>query len=382
MSVVQTVVAGQEWEFNPEPRQHNSANWQVIAFAQAIDEQTGLPPRQRALFTQHPARFGSTASAGGLVGLTGQPQMLFSDPWPVPSPDIEFSFAVPGFLPVTLAGGLPAQPGFPGTFAPLDFGTIGLHRTPTSLEGVLVDAIGNTVAGANVAVTRGWRRIDDLSGPGQPVSGVTLSRPLAVDRPAGAGVRVLPIAPAAPTKMLVRAISPGARQITLSDRAGLNVGDPLILGADSERREYPTIQSIDTSYSADQPAKIALEYPIAGSYLANSDVTPASYGAAGPVNLIDFAARTSDTSLLLDGLNGFGVLPGQLQISSPGIPDEHHDWTPWTTLSGAEGEWRLPAVHRLAHIELSASGGGQPTPTLQTVTLNGLPSASVTLVFE
>ena len=382
MTGVTLTHGGLDWRFWPEPSPPRAARWQVIASAQLIDELTGLPARTAVEAASGTPGLLARASAGGLVGIVGRPAALYPAPWPAIPPAVRIEISGPGFLPLELAGDLPPQPTFPDQFGPLDFGTVALHRTPTRVSGRAVEVDATPVAGATVAVTRIWTTFDDIAGPGDPPDGLSLLLPLRADRPAGATVRERPLNLLPGGKSLLQPVGAGSVRLKLSDRQGLALNQPLAVEpGDPERTEYGVPVDIETGSSPDQAAWVTLAFPLVRAHRQGSDVVPVGLGVPGASNQLLQDARQGDQTLLLDGLAGFA--PGQttLEISGGGLPDEYHAFSLWRDLTAADGGFRLPPLHRLAHVELTASGGGQPQPARRIISLSGWPDAIADMVF-
>ncbi len=373
---------GLDWRYWPPPALAPAARYQVIAVAQVIDELTGAPPREPLHSSTSQNGLHARASAGGLVGLAGRPTALYPDPWPGIPPRVTLEATADGFLPLALAGDLPAQPGFPTTFARLDFGTVALHRTPTSLSGRAVDAAGAPVAGATVAVTGIWAMVDAILGAAAAPTGLSLWTGLYADRPAGATVQRRTLTILANPKTLLLPAAAGATEIKISNRQALVLNRPLAIEVgDPERTEYMPIAVIDASSSDDQPAWITLHHPLARPHPAGVDVARTGFMAPGAANPLALDARRGDQTLLTTALAGLS--PGQptVEVLGGAAPAEYHGFSLWETVTGPDGRFRLPPIHRIAHLELTASGGGQPQPAQRIISLVGEAEANADLVF-
>ncbi|SMF02927.1 hypothetical protein SAMN06265365_10645 [Tistlia consotensis] len=374
--------AGLDWRYRPEPALPAAARHQAIAVAQLVDELTGLPPRVPLRVSTPQGGLVARASAGGLVGLAGRPAALYPDPWPVVSPSVSLLAEADGFLALPLAAELPPQPGFPASFVRQDFGTVALHRRPTRLSGRAVDAAGAAVAGASVAVTGIWTTTDALPDPAAAPNGLSLWPGLYADRPAGATAQRRTLTLLAGPKTLVQPAAAGQTRIRLSDRQSLLLDRPLAIEpGDPERTEYLAAAAIDGSSSADQPAWVTLHHPLARAHPAGIQVVRTAFNAPGAANALTSAGRRGDQSLLTAGLAGLTPANTTIEISGGPAPDEHHGVALWRTVTGPDGRFNLPPIHRVAHLELTASGGGQPQPARRVVSLSGAPEAVADLVF-
>jgi len=383
MSGVAIIAGGREWRFWPDVVPTPAARHQVIAFAQLIDELTDAPPRAPVQVSTSIAGLSAKGSAGGFVGVSGRPAALYPNPWPAVSPSISFEIAADGFLPLSLSDSLPAQPGFPTDFVRRDFGFVLLRRQPTRISGRAVDALGAPVAAATVSVTGVWMTVDAISGAAAPPNGLSLTAGLYADRPVGATVRSRALSLLASPKKLMEPVPAGAIRLKLSDRQALVVGEPLAIEpGDAERTEYAPVGTIDAASSADQPAWITLQHPLARAHAAGVDVHRTALAAPGPANQLVSGGRGGDVTLLTDGLAGFTPAQPTLQITGGAPFDEYHGFALWRVATGPDGRFALPPIHRLAHIELTASGGGQPQPARRVVSLSGAPEMTADLIFS
>jgi hypothetical protein len=150
------VAAGRSWRFCPVDPPPEAGLDRVLMQARILDDLTLAPPRVPLRTTAaRPQAFRSVVGPDGLVGLAGTP-------WPLlPAAQaagtiLELRIEAPGHEPLSLAGVLPAQPGYPTAFQPLDLGTCRLVRNPVELRGRVTRRVAGTdqpVVGAAVAVT-------------------------------------------------------------------------------------------------------------------------------------------------------------------------------------------------------------------------------------
>ncbi|MEX2631492.1 MAG: hypothetical protein WD341_16280 [Tistlia sp.] len=382
MTSTLVTAGGLDWQYWAETAPPAAARYQVIARAQLVDELTGAPPRVPARASTPLRGLDACASAGGLVGLAGRPAALYPDPWPGVAPRVALAVEAAGFLPLSLAADLPPQPGFPASFLPLDFGTVGLHRRPTAIGGRAVDAAGAPVAGATVAVTGAWATVEALLGPSAAPNGVSLWAGLYADRPAGATLRRRTLSILAGPKRLLQAAAAGATRLKLSNRQGLLLNRPLAIEpGDPERTEYLSVAAIDTTSSDDQPAWVTLHHPLARPHPAGVEVARTGFNVPGAANPLVRDGRRGDRTLLMAGLAGLSPGNPTIEISGGPAAEEYHGFALWQAPTGPDGRYRLPPIHRLAHLELTASGGGQPQPARRLVTLVGEAEAIADLVF-
>lgn len=382
----QIVVAdGRPWRLLPEtPPLPQAARAQALARAQLIDELTGEPPPARAMVVSRTPGTRPAANEGGHVGLSGRPAALFPAVWPLvsPFPRLVLEATLPAFLPVTLATDLAAQPSWPGSFLLHDFLEVALHRRPTLLSGRVASRTTGPVAGATVEVTEVWTSFAAIGAAGLAPNALSLRAGLYAGRPAGATLRRRTLTLQAPPRTLLRHAQAGDTVLRLSDRQGLVVNRVLAIEpGDPEREEYILIAAIDTGAAADLPAEVTLAHPLARAHDAGATVQRTTFAAPGPANAITRAARRGDLSLFANGLNGIAPANLVIEVTGGGAPAEYHGIAPWRTTSDAEGAFRLPPIHRVAHLRLRASGGGQPVPAEIIVSLTSPGEAAADLLF-
>jgi hypothetical protein len=382
----QIVVAnGRPWRLLPDtPPPAQAARAQALARAQLIDELTGEPPPGRAVVVSRMPGAQPASAEGGHVGLTGRPAALFASAWPLvaPFPRLALEATLPAFLPVSLAADLSAQPSWPDAFLLHDFLQIAVHRRPTLLSGRVASRTAGPVVGAVVEVTEVWSTFAAIGAAGLVPNALSVHAGLYADRPAGANLRRRTLTLQAPIRTLLRHAQAGDTVLRLSDRQGLVVNRPLAIEhGDPEREEYILIAAIDTSLAADQPAAVTLAHPLARTHGAGTAVHRTTFAAAGPANAITRAARRGDISLFVNGLNGIAPANPTIEVTGGGAPAEYHGIAAWRTTTDAEGAFRLPPIHRVAHLRLRASGGGQPIPAEIIVSLTSPGEAAADLLF-
>ncbi|GGJ24122.1 hypothetical protein [Neoroseomonas lacus] len=387
MSIAPQIVEvdGRRWRLLPESSPlPQAARVQALARAQLIDELTGEPPPGRAMVVSRTPGARSAAGEGGHIGLSGRPATLFPAAWPLvpPFPRLALEARLPAFLPVTLATDLVAQPAWPDAFLLHDFLQVALHRQPTLLSGRVASRTTGPVAGAAVEVTEIWTSFAAIGLAGLAPNALSLRAGLYADRPAGAALRRRTLTLQAPVRTLLRHAHAGETAIRLSDRQGLILNRPLAIEpGDPEREEYILIAAIDTGAAADLPAEVTLAHPLARAHDAGTTVQRTTFAAPGPANAITRAARRGDLSLFANGLNGIAPATPTIEVTGGGVPAEYHGIAPWRTTSDAEGAFRLPPIHRVAHLRLRASGGGQPVPAEIIVSLTSPGEAAADLLF-
>lgn len=383
MSGVLIEAGARSWRLLAGPDPREAARLQAILSAQLLDELTGAPPRAVIDVSTVSRGMWARASASGRIGLVGRPAALFPDPWPVaPSPSVEIRAETTDHLPRRLARDLDPQPNMPERYALTPLGDIELHRRPTTFSGRLVSRLTGPVAGATVSVTTYWSTFAGITGAGLPADGLCLWSGLYADRAAGATVQRrtfnLP-----DVKVLNAAAPGGATELLLSDRQGLLVGRPLAIEpGDPEREEYIAIAAIDTGLSADQPALVTLNYPLRRAHGAGVAVARTTVASSGAPKILDRAGLSGDVSIYLNNLTGITAAHRTVEISGggPGLTPEFHSFSLWRAVTGADGQFRLPPIHRAAHLEIEAAGVAGADPI--RVSLNAPGDALADMLFD
>jgi hypothetical protein len=287
---------GATWSFVPGDTPPRAARTQAILRVTVVDEITGLPPVVPLAVSTTPSS-ATARNAGSLIGVVGQPRTLF--------PDIGIALArasmtitAAGFLPLGLSAAMGLQADYPDSFTPPDLGEVALHRAPVVIGGRVVSRSLGPLAGAVVEVTRVWRQLDAIAGPGDPPDCLSVFAGLRADRAAGAAVAGLTLPPAPDGKRLRYAVRAGDSQIAVTDRVAIAPGQLLTIDpGDPDRIEYIGIAAIGTASSPDQPAIVTLDLPLRHDHPAGVVAVRAVAGAAGPGNGLARAARRGDVSL-------------------------------------------------------------------------------------
>ena len=365
MSGVLVQAEGRRWRLLVEPDPREADRLQAILSVQLLDELTEAPPRLAVdVSTQMPGLF-ATATAGGRIGLVGRPTACFPEPWPAPSPVATIDAETGEHLPLGLAGPLDLQPDMPERYALTTLPDAALHRRPTHFSGRVVSRVTGPAGGTPLSVTRYWPTFAAIGAAGLVPRALSLWSGLYADRTTAAEAhrRSLNLQP--DVKTLIGAAPAGSTELLLSYRQNLLAGRPLAIEpGDPEREEYIAIAAIDTSWSADQPALITLAHPLNRAHGAGGAIARTTFaGGAGPPNAFDRAARRGDVSLYLAGLAGIGAANQIVEIdggAAPGIASEYHRFSLWQAVTDASGHYRLPPIHRAAHIEIEGPPGIGP----------------------
>jgi hypothetical protein len=153
MSVVRIQANSETWRFAPLPPPAGAALLQIVAQAQLVDDVSLLAPATAVEVTSS-GPFLGRAGPDGLVGVIGRPLLAGPSAQIVGLP-LAFTVTAPGYQNLTLNGALPAQPGLPNAFQPLDFGRRRLIRAPAVIQGRVfrrVAGVFQPTAGAIVRI--------------------------------------------------------------------------------------------------------------------------------------------------------------------------------------------------------------------------------------
>ena len=357
---------------------------QAILTGQVLDGLTGAPPLAALEVSTRSRGLAARASTAGRIGLAGRPAALFLHPWPAPAPTVHIRVATRDHLPVERSTELGAQPNMPDRYVPADLGAIELHRRPTSFSGRLVSrSTGPAAPGTRIVVTTYWETFAEVAGPGLAANALCLWSGLYADRPLGTTARRVTFNRLDP-KRLDRDAPAGATQLLLSDRQGLLLTRPIAIEAgDPEREEYIGVAAIDTSLSPDQPALITLEHPLKHAHRAGTIVERTTVATAGALRSLDRSGQSGDVSLYLDSIAGILPTHRTVEIATPAIPtlaNEYHSIALWQTLTVPGGAFRLPPIHRAAHVQIEVVGPPVVDPI--RITLNAPGDALADIVFD
>lgn len=370
MMPVDLIVDQARWRFSPdEPAPRRAHRSQALLRAQLVDEVSNQPLGVTATVATTVPGAVAKVAAGGLAGLAGCPALLFHPP-ALPATELDLSVTAPGYLPLQLRAGLGAQPGYPNAFAPIDFGAVALHRLPARIGGRVASRSAGSLVGAEVTVIGVW---PVLARP-VPAAIAPLAMPcfagLYADRTLGATVRRRNFTPAVQVKQLLRPAAAGTRELRLSDRVGLSVGNVLAVAfGDEERTEYVAIAALEATSTADQAATVTLEHPLRRPQLAGTQAARAVSGPAGAANALARPARAGDATVWTSALAGIGAATTAIEIAGGGAATEYQPSRTYAAVTGSSGEFVLPPIHRLASLRLRVTHPGQPSPIERTLTL-------------
>jgi hypothetical protein len=384
MSGVLVQAGAQRWRLLTDPEPREAARFQAILGVQLLDELTGAPPLAAIRVSTGSPGMTATAVASGRIGLVGRPAALFPDVWPVAAPSVDIRAETGDHLPLSLATTLDPQPAMPDRYTLTDLGAVDLHRRPTIFSGRVVSRLSGPPTSATVSVASYWPTFAAIGGAGLPANALCLWSGLYADRPgATTTVRRCPLTPQPDIKILNRAAAAGATQLLLSDRQGLLTGRPIAIEpGHPEREEYVAVAAIDTALSNDQPALVTLAHPLRRAHAIGTIVARTVAGPLGTtVRTLDRPGRGGDVSIYLDGLAGLSTTDRVVEIDTPGpLAKEYHSFSLWRADTGSEGGFRLPPIHRAAHLEIQVAGPPGVAPV--RVSLNAPGDALADILFD
>lgn len=385
-------VGPDDWRFCPDEPQQPGFRLRALVTAQVFDEISGLPMQVSGLATpdkrlaRHVA---ARIAADGIVGLAGRPAMLFPQLALIPAP-ITMVVRAGGYLPLQLDGTLGPIAGFPANFAALDHGQRVMHRAGVSFAGRVVQrgTPGNTpLAGATVRIDGVWPSYPppDVMPAAvmQPARMAALTPGLYRDHAAAVLARCTVVQNLAQAKQLLLPAVPGSTRLRLNNRQALAIGMPLLIDPpDRDRRETIGIRAIDTSFSADQPAWIDLDYPLAHLHRNRAQVIPTSVPATQDPRNLARPALTGDPIAFLNTAAPW--LDQSLVQVDDGVNPLEYQWIEdYTAVADAAGYFRLPKLSRLALFRLRATHPTPLQPLLMTIEPDyGLAEQNLSVAFE
>lgn len=345
---------------------------QSVVILQAVDELTGRAVRGPVTVTTSVAGLAGggaeNGTAGGIVGLVGVPSRA------LPGLDahahtVDVTVQVAGYTPWTRSVPFPVQPGFPDTFAGVDLGVAMLRRRPVSLEITTLSLDVNNrlqpLSGADVRIAAVWRRVADLGAAG--VAAPMVGLPLGVSQywPAGTALDSVTLVPAIePARRLLRGAAPQDRAVDVDVLGALVIGDLLGLDlADAGRREYlavagfagPTLPASPAVVEAGGPVRV----PHAQASMASRVPPPP---AAPPDATLTEPAEAGDTTVFVDTVAPFATVE-ILRASGGTLADEYLDSHLFRATTDADGFARIPALSRVAAVEITATRGALAATT-------------------
>lgn len=335
---------------------------QAVVILRAFDELTGAPVRTPVRVSTGVAGLRGQSAEDGVVGLVGVPFQAFPD-LSSTSYRIDIRVEADGYTPWSRALTVPVTADFPGAFTGLDLGRIGLRRRRVVLEvrTFQLAAHGRAVplGGVDVRVTSIWRAQGTLIQPGQQP--LLLSLPLGTSQrwPSGTGLDSVSLVPIPePARRLAQAAAPGDTRIFVDRAGGVTPGELVGLDlADADRREYLPMASVVSPGDPESPAQLALADPVRVAHREGGLVRRVSPPAAGPADTtLTETAEAGDSTAFVASTAPFGTIE-ILRAAGATISDEYVDSHLFRATTNAEGLARLPALSRVAAVQITATHG-------------------------
>jgi len=357
---------------------------QEVLVMTLLDEITGLPPEAPLAASTTTTGLLARADADGAAGLAGVPLTRFLAT-SLPAP-LQLTLAASGYITLSRTTTLPPQPPtYPDAFVPADLNTVALHRTPVIIPGRVVNASQAPLNNALVTVNGIWPTLASLKNPAASPNLLALLSPLYADRDATATVAAQNLSAGAATKTLLSPGNVGDTTLRLSDQVGLVAGS--IIGLDQQnpqRGEYVSVFAItQAGATPQQPATAVLPFPLARPHASGVAAIPMTPAAAGAANALALSAQAGDATMFPAAMNGLDATMTAVVISGGGVATaEYHAASLYAANSDVNGHVVLPAVHRLAQLQLRVHHPSQATDLLTSVILPfGAQTISLNLAF-
>jgi hypothetical protein len=250
-------------------------------------------------------------------------------------------------------------------FAPVDLHELPLRRRPVMIRGrtVVRTSTGTAhVPNATISVSGIWRRLDDVRRhlPAVPALMVSATPGLYRERAAATGLDEVPLAGAAgEDKLLGAPVRPGDGELALSDRVNLVAGTSVVAidPDDAERLELMLVSALEPTLAATDPTDATLNLPLRNAHAAGTRALRVTPGApASATKHLTEQAVAGDQTLFLDSV-AFSTDSGIAQTGA-GASVEYQQFARFQVTSDGQGYFVLPALHRVAQIEIEASAAG------------------------
>jgi hypothetical protein len=346
------------WRFVPDATPAPGDRVRAVMRARVLDETTRTPIGQFLHISTRRADLAARVSDDGIVGLVGQPARALPRLGSSAEP-LDMRIESANYLPLDLACTLGPIVNFPQVFAPFDFGDVSLHRIGVALEGRVVRRAPIApvpLAGATIRLEGVWSTLPPANwnppALAEPPRLVALTPGLYAPRGGGTTLRQRALTPKAAVQTLLAPVAIGSRRIRLSDRKGLLAGGDLMLDRDDAMRtEVIKIRTVESTLADDLPSWITLEHPCARSHL---DGVACVAVDAQPAIVVDTLARAAIPG---DRVGFTSATPAFVDGAFVEIDDgiAAHEWqrvAGYATKSDADGYFRLPAVARVALLQL------------------------------
>lgn len=156
MTAVELIAGNRLWRWSEVDPSRAAGRLRAVAFATILDDVTLAAPVTPLVAISKTAGFQARAGLDGMVGLFGPPFPLIPDATDLAGTPVAFDVVAAGFGTLSFAGALAADPTYPDSFAPLDFGTRRLVRRPCEIRGRVFRMVGGAAvpaSGATISIT-------------------------------------------------------------------------------------------------------------------------------------------------------------------------------------------------------------------------------------
>lgn len=341
---------------------------QSIMHGRFIDELTGLGMERELSVTSDVDHVLNRAASSGMCGLVANPARRFPG-LAANTVEINMSVTANRYVPQTFYGGLgPFNTGigspadYPDFFAPINIGTVGLHRAASIIKGRCVQNNGVSrvpLDNVTVALLGVWHQfpaanVDPLAVVETP-NIISLEQSLYRQRTAGVDqVRQRDLNPRLGEEKVLRLpVAAGARQLRVSNRVNLAVGNLLAIDFNhADLLEYIEVVAIDGATTAEQPAVVSLAYPLKKEHREGITVVRVDPQPPATNNTLTRDAIQGDQSVFLNALTD--ITDSTIELFGAGTP-EYHQARLYNVLSDAEGYFSLPPISRVGMMQLRAS---------------------------
>jgi hypothetical protein len=372
------------WRLAPDTPPPLAAYPQEVLVMSVLDE-TGLPPEVPLAASTATTGLLARADADGLAGLAGIPLTRFLAT-SVIGAALQLTLDGAGYITLSLSTTLGGQAGYPDAFAPANLDTVTLHRAPVIIAGRVVDASQASLNNAAITVNGVWPTMASLQNPAPAAPNlIALLSPLYADRDATATVAAQNLTAGAPTKTLLLPGNVGDTTLRLSDQVGLALSS--IIGLDQQdpqQGEYVSVVSItQAGATPQQPATAMLPFPLARPHALGTAAIPMTPAAAGAANALARPAQVGDVTMFPAAMSGLDDTMSAVVVAGGGVATvERHAASLYVAPSDVNGHMVLPAVHRLAQLQLRVHHPSQATDLLTAVILPfGVKTITLNLAF-
>jgi hypothetical protein len=319
---------------------------------QAIDELTGLPPRERAAvqaslrgvpphLAASEGRFFLTAGESGTFAVAGTTELAFPN-LATNSFTLDLVVTAPSYLETPLSVTIPAGT----TDFPMPALEVHLRRPAVLLRGRITTqaSVPAPIAGAQIEVVN-------------PAGMVGFAAPLAFTHDA-ANVARRTLTPIGSDLTLIRDIHVGDRELSLESRTLLSVGRVIQLGIGDDR-EYGVVERVSGPADLSRPGNIRLFAPVSFSHRrTETSARRVQLGAASAQTTLARQAFPGDQVVFLAS----NALTANQTFEIADVPGrvEYRVASPPTATTDTDGYYRIGPIGRQASITLRVTLPASP----------------------